>query len=159
MIIERLFYFRYMKCFQNQYRGTNSTGTKRCFAKSRFAQWFNRFRIEWLLRFSQSGIFGHGRVFKIILKVATGSRFLSGDRKLHQEKKILLISIKRKQRYFSIRVAMLLLQLLSSRRKFDFIRWICSTSIRDGVQLSNATACKFNHNDFEDLERLIQTQD
>jgi 8-amino-7-oxononanoate synthase len=25
--------------------------------------------------------------------------------------------------------------------------------------LSNATACKFNHNDFEDLERLIQTQD
>jgi 8-amino-7-oxononanoate synthase len=35
----------------------------------------------------------------------------------------------------------------------------CSTSIRDGIQLSNATACKFNHNDFEDLERLIKTQD
>jgi 8-amino-7-oxononanoate synthase len=32
----------------------------------------------------------------------------------------------------------------------------CSASIRDGIQLSNAKACKFNHNDFEDLERLIQ---
>jgi 8-amino-7-oxononanoate synthase len=32
-------------------------------------------------------------------------------------------------------------------------------SIRDGIQLSNAKACKFNHNDFEDLERLIKTQD
>jgi 8-amino-7-oxononanoate synthase len=36
---------------------------------------------------------------------------------------------------------------------------LCSASIRDGIQLSNAKACKFNHNDFEDLERLIQTQD
>jgi 8-amino-7-oxononanoate synthase len=33
---------------------------------------------------------------------------------------------------------------------------MCSASIRDGIQLSNAKACKFNHNDFEDLERLIQ---
>jgi 8-amino-7-oxononanoate synthase len=31
-------------------------------------------------------------------------------------------------------------------------------AIRDGIQL-NAKACKFNHNDFEDLERLIKTQD
>jgi 8-amino-7-oxononanoate synthase len=36
---------------------------------------------------------------------------------------------------------------------------LCSASIRDGIQLSNATTCKFNHNDFEDLERLIKTQD
>jgi 8-amino-7-oxononanoate synthase len=27
-------------------------------------------------------------------------------------------------------------------------------AIRDGIELSNAKACKFNHNDFEDL--LIQ---
>jgi 8-amino-7-oxononanoate synthase len=33
---------------------------------------------------------------------------------------------------------------------------LCSASIRDGIQLSNAKACKFNHNDFEDLERLIK---
>jgi hypothetical protein len=32
-------------------------------------------------------------------------------------------------------------------------------AIQDGIQLSNAKACKFNHNDFEDLERLIQNQD
>jgi 8-amino-7-oxononanoate synthase len=35
---------------------------------------------------------------------------------------------------------------------------LCSASIRDGIQLSNAKACKFNHNDFEDLERS-KTQD
>jgi len=29
-------------------------------------------------------------------------------------------------------------------------------SIRDGIQLSNAKAYKFKHNDFEDLEKLIQ---
>ena len=29
-------------------------------------------------------------------------------------------------------------------------------SIRDGIQLSNAKSYKFQHNDFEDLERLIQ---
>jgi 8-amino-7-oxononanoate synthase len=32
-------------------------------------------------------------------------------------------------------------------------------AIQDGIELSNAKACKFNHNDFEDLERLIKTQD
>jgi 8-amino-7-oxononanoate synthase len=32
---------------------------------------------------------------------------------------------------------------------------LCHASIRDGIQLSNAKAYKFNHNDFEDLEKLI----
>jgi 8-amino-7-oxononanoate synthase len=36
---------------------------------------------------------------------------------------------------------------------------LCTPLFSDGIQLSNAKACKFNHNDFEDLERLIKTQD
>ena len=33
---------------------------------------------------------------------------------------------------------------------------LCHASIRDGIQLSNAKSYKFQHNDVEDLERLIQ---
>lgn len=42
-------------------------------------------------------------------------------------------------------------------QKGDFILYdeLIHASIRDGVQLSNATAYKFKHNDDEDLERLI----
>jgi 8-amino-7-oxononanoate synthase len=32
----------------------------------------------------------------------------------------------------------------------------CHASIRDGIQYTNAKSYKFQHNDFEDLERLIQ---
>jgi 8-amino-7-oxononanoate synthase len=43
-------------------------------------------------------------------------------------------------------------------QKGDLILYdeLCHASIRDGIQLSYAKAYKFNHNDFEDLERLIQ---
>ena len=43
-------------------------------------------------------------------------------------------------------------------QKGDLILYdeLCHASIRDGIQLSNAKAYKFQHNDFEDLERLIQ---
>lgn len=42
-------------------------------------------------------------------------------------------------------------------QKGDFILYdeLIHASIRDGIQLSNATAYKFKHNDEEDLERLI----
>ncbi|TDX13312.1 aminotransferase class I/II-fold pyridoxal phosphate-dependent enzyme [Flavobacterium sp. S87F.05.LMB.W.Kidney.N] len=32
---------------------------------------------------------------------------------------------------------------------------LCHTSIKDGISISSAKSFKFNHNDFEDLERLI----
>jgi 8-amino-7-oxononanoate synthase len=53
---------------------------------------------------------------------------------------------------------MLLVFFSAVPQKGDLILYdeLCSASIRDGIQLSNAKACKFNHNDFEDLERLIQ---
>lgn len=42
-------------------------------------------------------------------------------------------------------------------QKGDFILYdeLIHASIRDGIQLSNAKSYKFQHNDFEDLERLI----
>ena len=42
-------------------------------------------------------------------------------------------------------------------QKGDFILYdeLCHASIRDGIQLSNAKSYKFQHNDYEDLERLI----
>ena len=42
-------------------------------------------------------------------------------------------------------------------QKGDLILYdeLCHASIRDGIQLSYAKAYKFDHNDFEDLERLI----
>lgn len=33
---------------------------------------------------------------------------------------------------------------------------LCHASIRDGIQMSHAKAYKFQHNDYEDLERLLQ---
>jgi 8-amino-7-oxononanoate synthase len=43
-------------------------------------------------------------------------------------------------------------------QKGDYILYdeLCHASIRDGIQLSNAKGYKFKHNDFEDLELLIQ---
>lgn len=42
-------------------------------------------------------------------------------------------------------------------QKGDFILYdaLCHASIRDGIQLSHAKSYKFQHNDFEDLERLL----
>ena len=42
-------------------------------------------------------------------------------------------------------------------QKGDFILYdeLCHASIRDGIQLSHAKAYKYQHNDYEDLERLI----
>ena len=42
-------------------------------------------------------------------------------------------------------------------QKGDFILYdeLCHASIRDGIQLSNAKAYKYQHNDYQDLERLI----
>jgi len=43
-------------------------------------------------------------------------------------------------------------------QKGDFIIYdeLCHASIRDGIQLSHAKSYKFSHNDYEDLQRLIE---
>nr|WP_288834986.1 pyridoxal phosphate-dependent aminotransferase family protein [uncultured Flavobacterium sp.] len=90
---------------------------------------------------------------------ATGSRLLSGNHNLykivedfisqfHQAENALIFNsgYDANVGFFS-----------SVPQKGDLILYdeLCHASIRDGIQLSYAKAYKFNHNDFEDLERLI----
>lgn len=90
---------------------------------------------------------------------ATGSRLLSGNHNLypitedyisqfHQSESALIFNsgYDANVGFFS-----------SVPQKGDLILYdeLCHASIRDGIQLSYAKAYKFNHNDFEDLERKI----
>ena len=90
---------------------------------------------------------------------ATGSRLLSGNHQLypitetfiaqfHQSPSALLFNsgYDANVGFFS-----------SVPQRGDCILYdeLCHASIRDGIQLSNAKAYKFKHNDFEDLERLL----
>ncbi|PVX45691.1 8-amino-7-oxononanoate synthase [Flavobacterium sp. 103] len=91
---------------------------------------------------------------------ATGSRLISGNHTLytatenyiaqfHQSESALLFNsgYDANVGFFS-----------SVPQKGDLILYdeLCHASIRDGIQLSNAKSYKFKHNDFEDLELLIQ---
>ena len=91
---------------------------------------------------------------------ATGSRLLSGNHQLytatedfiarfHQSESALIFNsgYDANVGFFS-----------SVPQRGDLILYdeLCHASIRDGIQLSKAKAYKFNHNDFEDLEQLIQ---
>lgn len=91
---------------------------------------------------------------------ATGSRLLSGNHTLystteafianfHQAPSALLFNsgYDANVGFFS-----------SVPQKGDFILFdeLCHASIRDGIQLSHAKGYKFKHNDFEDLELLIE---
>lgn len=90
---------------------------------------------------------------------ATGSRLLSGNHNLytitenfistfHQAESALIFNsgYDANVGFFS-----------SVPQKGDLILYdeLCHASIRDGIQLSYAKAYRFNHNDFEDLEKLI----
>jgi len=90
---------------------------------------------------------------------ATGSRLLSGNHPLyelaenflaqfHQEDAALIFNSG-----YDANVGF----LSSVPQKGDFILYdeLCHASIRDGIQLSHAKAYKYQHNDYEDLERLI----
>jgi 8-amino-7-oxononanoate synthase len=91
---------------------------------------------------------------------ATGSRLISGNHtlysqtenfiaKFHQSESALLFNsgYDANVGFFS-----------SVPQKGDLILYdeLCHASIRDGIQLSNAKSYKFKHNDFENLELLIQ---
>jgi len=90
---------------------------------------------------------------------ATGSRLLSGNHTLytlvethiatfHQVESALIFNSG-----YDANVGF----FASVPQKGDFILYdeLCHASIRDGIQLSNAKSYKFRHNDYEDLQRLI----
>ncbi|MFV5687216.1 aminotransferase class I/II-fold pyridoxal phosphate-dependent enzyme [Flavobacterium sp. ZT3R25] len=90
---------------------------------------------------------------------ATGSRLLSGNHKLYPETENFIAQFHKSESalIFNSGYDANVGFFSSLPQKGDLILYdeLCHASIRDGIQLSNAKAYKFNHNDFEDLERLI----
>ncbi|MCF8319789.1 MAG: pyridoxal phosphate-dependent aminotransferase family protein [Flavobacterium sp.] len=95
----------------------------------------------------------------IIQNGATGSRLLSGNHavyegaenyisKFHQSESALLFNsgYDANVGFFSA---------VPQRNDVILFDELAHASIRDGIQLSNAKSYKFQHNDFEDLERII----
>lgn len=90
---------------------------------------------------------------------ATGSRLLSGNHKVYQETENYIAQFHKSESVlifnsgYDANVGF----FSSLPQKGDLILYdeLCHASIRDGIQLSNAKAYKFNHNNFENLERLI----
>ncbi|WP_121363932.1 aminotransferase class I/II-fold pyridoxal phosphate-dependent enzyme [Flavobacterium limicola] len=90
---------------------------------------------------------------------ATGSRLLSGNHKLYQETEDFIAKFHQSEAalIFNSGYDANVGFFSAVPQKGDLILYdeLCHASIRDGVQLSNAKAYKFNHNDPEDLEKLI----
>lgn len=91
---------------------------------------------------------------------ATGSRLLSGNHKVYQEAEDFIANFHQSESalIFNSGYDANVGFFSSVPQKGDLILYdeLCHASIRDGIQLSNAKAYKFKHNDFEDLEKLIE---
>lgn len=91
---------------------------------------------------------------------ATGSRLLSGNHALYNEAEDYI------SKFHNAEDALIFNSgydanvgfFSSVPQRNDIILYdeLCHASIRDGIQMSIAKAYKFQHNDFEDLEKLIQ---
>ena len=91
---------------------------------------------------------------------ATGSRLISGNHKVYQEAENYIANFHQSETalIFNSGYDANVGFFSSVPQKGDLILYdeLSHASIRDGIQLSNAKAYKFKHNDFEDLEKLIQ---
>jgi 8-amino-7-oxononanoate synthase len=96
----------------------------------------------------------------ILQNGATGSRLLSGNHKVYQEAENFIAQFHQSESalIFNSGYDANVGFFSSVPQKGDLILYdeLCHASIRDGIQLSNAKGYKFQHNDFEDLEKLIQ---
>ena len=90
---------------------------------------------------------------------ATGSRLLSGNHILYQEAESFIAQFHQSEAalIFNSGYDANVGFFGSIPQRNDIILYdeLCHASIRDGILMSNAKSYKFNHNDFEDLERLI----
>ena len=90
---------------------------------------------------------------------ATGSRLLSGNHPLYELAENYLAQFHQSDTalIFNSGYDANVGFFSSIPQKGDFILYdvLCHASIRDGIQLSHAKAYKYQHNDYEDLERLI----
>jgi 8-amino-7-oxononanoate synthase len=98
------------------------------------------------------------RKFKI--NGATGSRLISGNHPLYAEAESLIADFHQAEAalIFNSGYDANVGFFSSVPQKNDVILYdeLCHASIRDGIRLSGAKSYKFAHNDWEDLERLIQ---
>lgn len=96
---------------------------------------------------------------KIIKNGATGSRLISGNHKLYTETEKYIAQFHQSETalIFNSGYDANVGFFSSVPQKNDLILYdeLCHASIRDGIIMSNAKSYKFQHNDFEDLERLI----
>ncbi len=90
---------------------------------------------------------------------ATGSRLISGNHPLYESTENFIAKFHQSQTalIFNSGYDANIGFFSCVPQKEDFILYdeLCHASIRDGIQLSKAKSYKFNHNDYEDLERLI----
>lgn len=91
---------------------------------------------------------------------ATGSRLLSGNHDLYTEAEnyITQFHLSESALIFNSGYDVNVGFFSAVPQRNDIILYdeLCHASIRDGILMSNAKAYKFQHNDFEDLERLVQ---
>jgi 8-amino-7-oxononanoate synthase len=90
---------------------------------------------------------------------ATGSRLLSGNHSIYKSAEDYIAQFHQAQSalIFNSGYDANVGFFSAVPQKGDLILYdeLCHASIRDGIQLSNAKAYKFQHNDLEDLERLL----
>ena len=90
---------------------------------------------------------------------ATGSRLLSGNHTLYTKTENYIAEFHQSEAAlifnsgYDVNVGFF--SAVPQRNDIILYDEFCHASIRDGIQLSNAKAYKFKHNDFEDLEKLI----
>ena len=96
---------------------------------------------------------------KIIQNGATGSRLLSGNHAVYQEAENCISKFHHSENAlifnsgYDANVGFF--SAVPQRNDVILYDELSHASIRDGIQLSNAKSYKFQHNDFEDLERII----
>ena len=96
---------------------------------------------------------------KIIQNGATGSRLLSGNHKIYEEAENYIAKFHQSESAlifnsgYDANVGFF--GAVPQRNDIILFDELSHASIRDGIQLSNAKSYKFQHNDFEDLERLL----
>ena len=104
----------------------------------------------------------HQLLFDKNIKVngATGSRLLSGNHELYNETEDYIAQFHYAESALIFNsgydVNIGFFSAIPQRNDIILYDELCHASIRDGIQMSNAKSYKFAHNDFEDLERLLQ---
>lgn len=96
---------------------------------------------------------------EIIQNGATGSRLISGNHALYQNSEIFIAEFHEAESAlifnsgYDANVGFF--SAVPQRNDVILYDELSHASIRDGIIMSNAKSYKFNHNDFEDLERLV----